>query len=321
MLKTAESVSPKHPDKVCDRIADAILDECLRQDKDTRSAIEVLGGHGSVVVIGELQTKGYVNIRSVVHSVLGDDSYGVLTNIARQSPEIAQGVDIGGAGDQGVMIGYACNENEEFIPQEYYLARKLNRFLYKQNPQDGKTQITINKYGEIEALVASWANTKRSDLHSLVLDWLNKNSLKEPATLYLNPAGDWSISGFDADTGLSGRKIVIDNYGPRVPIGGGSFSGKDGTKVDRSGAYKARQTAVKLLKEHNAEEVFVRVGYAIGEKYPVELSAIIDGEYKSLIDLKEEFTPENIINTLKLQDSKFEKTAEYGHFGNGFTWG
>ncbi len=326
MIRTAESVSPKHPDKVCDRIADAILDECLKQDMDTRSAIEVLGGHGTVVVIGELTTKAYVNIREVVHKVVEDDKYGVMVNIARQSTEIAGGVDTGGAGDQGVMIGYACNDNEEMMPQEYYLARSLNKFLYNKHAEDGKTQVTLEDLptqagGKVTAIVASWANVKKPDLKELVLEWLTEMKLEEPKQLHINPAGDWSISGFEADTGLSGRKIVIDNYGPRVPIGGGSFSGKDGTKVDRSATYKARQKAVEILKQEGAKEVYVYLAYAIGYNYPVQATAIVDGKPLDLMDRKEELQPLEIIKDLKLRSPGFTKTAEYGHFGQNYIWG
>ena len=320
MIRTAESVSPKHPDKVCDRIADAILDKCLEQDPNTRSAIEVLGGHGVVVVIGELTTNAYVDVREVVHRVVEDNNYGVMLNIAQQSGEIANGVDTGGAGDQGVMIGYACNDNDEFMPQEYYLARSLNKFLYSKHQEDGKTQITLDG-DKITAIVASWANVSSDALEALVLEWLATTPYERPKSIHLNPAGDWNISGFEADTGLSGRKIVIDNYGPRVLIGGGSFSGKDGTKVDRSAAYKARQKAIEILKKENANEVFVRLAYAIGYNYPVQATAVIDGEEVDLMIDKDEFQPSQIIKDLELTQPKFSKTAEYGHFGNGFVWG
>lgn len=324
MIRTAESVSPKHPDNVCDRIADAILDECLRQDPNSRSAVEVLGGHGTVVVTGELTTKAYVDVRKIVHRIVEDDKYGVVVNIERQSPEIASGVDTGGAGDQGIMVGYACNENDELMPQEYYLARSLNKFLYSKNPQDGKTQVTLDG-DKITAIVASWANTPHNELEELVREWLSSSKLEAASSepqLHINPAGDWHISGFESDTGLTGRKIAVDNYGPRVPIGGGSFSGKDATKVDRSGAYKARQKAVEILKQNpEAKEVYVYLAYAIGYNYPVQATAIIDGVEKDLMTDKEEFQPQQIIKDLKLTEPQFEKTAEYGHFGNGFIWG
>ncbi len=325
MIRTAESVSPKHPDNICDRIADAILDDCLKQDKNSRSAVEVLGGHGTIVVTGELSTHAYVDIREIAHRIVEDDTYGVSVNIERQSSEIASGVDTGGAGDQGIMIGYACNENDELMPQEYYLARNLNKFLYNKNPQDGKTQITLDG-DKITTLVASWANTVQKDLEQLVREWLSSlphaNSQSSTIKLHINPAGDWKISGFESDAGLTGRKIVVDNYGPRVQIGGGSFSGKDATKVDRSGAYKARQKAVEILKQNpKSKEVYVYLAYAIGYKYPVQATSIIDGVENDLMNNKEEFQPQQIIQDLKLTEPQFERTAEAGHFGNGFTWG
>ena len=243
MLRTAEFVSPGHPDKMCDRIADSILDACLKQDPDTRAAIEVMGGHNIVTVTGEITTTAYVNAQETVRKIVGNNS-GVQVNIVRQSPFIAQGVDTGGAGDQGIMIGYACSENEEMIPQEAYLARSLNRFLYKIYNTDGKTQITL-KNNDIIAIVASFQLSKTEKLTKEVIQWAKELKLDIKNTkLHINPAGEWQVGGFDADTGVTGRKLIVDNYGPRIPIGGGSFSGKDSTKVDRSAAYMARRIAV-----------------------------------------------------------------------------
>lgn len=320
IIRTAESVSPKHPDKTCDRIADAILDAYLAQDPHARSAVEILGGHGLVTITGEVTTSAQVDIPAIVKKIAGDVE--VRVQLSMQSPEIARGVNIGGAGDQGVMIGYASNENPELVPHEYYLARSLNQFLYNKHPQDGKTQITL--HGDtVTNIVASWANVPHDELTNLVRQWIHESkilNLESEPRFHINPAGDWSVSGFDADSGLSGRKIVIDNYGPRVPVGGGSFSGKDATKVDRSAAYKARQIAVRLLKERTAHEVLVRVAYAIGEVYPIEVSAHIDGVYENLQTLREEFVPQHIIESLNLRTPQYEKTAEYGHMGRGFAW-
>lgn len=318
IIRTAESVSPKHPDKTCDRIADAILDAYLAQDPHARSAVEILGGHGLVTVTGEVTTSAQVDIPEIVKKIAGNVE--VRMQLAMQSPEIARGVNVGGAGDQGIMIGYACNENEAMLPHEYFLARSLNQFLYNKHPQDGKTQVTLQG-NTITNIVASWANVSSANIEALISEWAKTVPCNlESVHLHINPAGDWSVSGFDADSGLSGRKIVIDNYGPRVPIGGGSFSGKDATKVDRSAAYKARQVAVQLLKERGASEVLVRVAYAIGEVYPIEISAHINGVYENLPHLCSEFTPKNIIESLNLRTSQYEKTAEYGHMGRGFAW-
>lgn len=317
-MKTAEAVTPNHPDKLCDRISDAILDACLEQDPDSRVAIETMGGHGIITITGELTTKAYINAREIAQSIAGTQ-YGVQTNIVTQSPEISQGVDIGGAGDQGIMVGYACNENESMIPQELYLARSLCKFIYEEFPYDGKTQITIGDDGYINAIVASFQNVSTDILEEKVKSWVDTvNSPRAGLLFYINPAGDWNIGGFEADTGVTGRKLAVDNYGPQIPIGGGSFSGKDASKVDRSGAYMARKVAVDLLKEKKAHEVIVKLAYAIGIAEPVMANAIIDG-VKTYID-GERLTPQFIINTLKLKEPQFEQTAQWGHFGNGFTW-
>lgn len=329
--KTAECITPKHPDKICDRIADAILDECLKQDENSRVAIEVLGGHGIITITGELTTKAYFDARVIAQRIAGKQ-YGVQTNIVSQSPDIAKGVDTGGAGDQGIMIGYACNDNEAMIPQELYLARSLCKFIYKQYPYDGKTQITIEDTGEIGAIVASFQNVSKSDLIREVEAWLNSiNKSCITSKVFCNPAGDWSQGGFEADTGVTGRKLAVDNYGPQIPIGGGAFSGKDATKVDRSGAYMARKIAVDILKEENAKECIVKLAYAIGVAEPVMATAeIIKDEIafshhqsRRKIDIKKykyDLTPNGIIKLLDLKKPQYEKTAQWGHMGNGFTW-
>ena len=319
MLRTAESVSPSHPDKIADRISDAILDEALRQDPFSRVAVETMGGHGIITVTGEMTTKAFVDVREVVRRIVGD-KYGVQVNIVRQSPEISQGVDTGGAGDQGIMVGYACNETKELMPLEVILARRLCQYIYKECPYDGKTQVTLDD-NKLVSVVASFQNVSKDELDELVVTWLTDNNYhKDEPVRYINPAGDWSIGGFEADTGLTGRKIAVDSYGPRIPIGGGAFSGKDATKVDRSGAYAARQLAVQVLKEElYRKEVIVRIAYAIGKKEPLEISVIIDGmpvQYLNGLS----FEPLKIIERLDLRKPQFEKTAEWGHFGNDFTW-
>jgi S-adenosylmethionine synthetase len=239
MLKTSEAVTPAHPDKICDRISDTILDACLKQDKNSRVAIETMGGHNLITITGELTTKANVNIPEVVREIVGD-KYGIQTNIVKQSLEIAQGVDNGGAGDQGIMIGYACSDNDAFIPQESYLAKSLAKYIYKLYPNDGKVQVTLEG-SLIKILVISFCGVKKEELKHLLDLWLKENNLNIPEKVYLNPAGDWTQGGFSADTGLTGRKLACDNYGPQIPIGGGAFSGKDASKVDRSGAYMARK--------------------------------------------------------------------------------
>lgn len=319
MLKTAECVSPKHPDKVCDQISDAILDACLEQDPMSRVAIETMGGHNLITITGELTTNAYVDIPVIVRRIIGD-KYGIQTNIVKQSPEIANGVDTGGAGDQGIMVGYACRENEERIPQETYLARDLCKFIYRMFKEDGKTQITINENKEIVAVVASFCNASTSALKVIVDAWLNhKLEINNQPKIFINPAGDWNQGGFDADTGVTGRKLAVDNYGPQIPIGGGAFSGKDATKVDRSAAYMARKMAVHYLDHLGANEVIVKLAYSIGVADPVMISVEADGK---LIEIGDswDLTPKGIIDQLELRKPQFQTTAEWGHFGNGFAW-
>ena len=317
-MKTSESVTPSHPDKLCDRISDAILDACLEQDPMSRVAIETMGGHGIITITGELTTKAYVNVHDVVRCIVGH-RYGIQTNIVQQSPEIANGVDTGGAGDQGIMTGYACRDNEAMIPHEHYLARELAKFIYKKYPYDGKTQITIDENKVITKIVASFQNVSKEDLYKTVIEWLGDSDGLSDEDILCNPAGDWNIGGFEADTGLTGRKLMVDNYGPQIAIGGGCFSGKDATKVDRSGAYMARKIAVDMLKaDPEAKEVTVKIAYAIGVAEPVMLTANIDGKE---VDVKNAVaTPKGIIEFLDLRKPQFSKTAEWGHFGNGFTW-
>lgn len=325
VYRTAESVSPKHPDKLCDQISDAILDAYLQEDPYSRVAVDVAGGHGTIFVVGEVTSNtASVNIRAIVDRIVGlktdGTPYEIVERIVAQSPEIAQGVDIGGAGDQGIMVGYATNETPEHLPLEYALARNLNQFLYKQWPFDGKTQVTLLG-NRIVSIVASFQHASTEVLTEAVKEWArtqpytSKYFVKyqnDNPTLHINPAGDWEVGGFDADSGLTGRKLAVDNYGPRVPLGGGAFSGKDGTKVDRSGAYIARRIAVDYLKKHDAEEVYVYLAYAIGYPYPVEATVTIDGIQKKIKGY--DLTPEGIIKKLNLRTPGFEKLAQYGHF-------
>lgn len=310
--KTAESVSPKHPDKLCDQISDAILDAYLAQDEDARVAIDVAGGHGVVFVTGEVtSTARDIDIEPIVARIAGKVK--LVVNIAKQSPEIAQGVDTGGAGDQGIMVGYATNETDEYLPLEYVLARRLNKHLYKKWNSDGKTQVTL-KDGQIVSIVASFQYAKSDELLASVKEWLESEPLAkfEKIDFHINPAGDWNIGGFDADAGLTGRKLVIDNYGPRIPIGGGAFSGKDPSKVDRSAAYIARRIAVDYLKKKNAKEVYVYLAYAIGYAEPLEATVIIDGVPEQVEGY--DLTPGGIIKFLDLKKPQYEKLAQYGHF-------
>jgi S-adenosylmethionine synthetase len=313
--KTAESVSPKHPDKLCDQISDAILDAYLKLDPNARVAIETVGGHGEVFVVGEVTATHKVNIEPIIERLAG--KVNIKHKIVHQSPEIAHGVDSGGAGDQGIMVGYATSETEELLPLEVVLARSLNKYLYEKWPFDGKTQVTL-KDKKIVALVASFQHAKTSELETAIGEWLSDKPQASKVNIYANPSGDWNQGGFEADSGLTGRKLVIDNYGPQIPIGGGAFSGKDATKVDRSAAYMARRIAVDYLHKHKAREVFCYLAYAIGVAEPVEATVIVDGAAKTVEGY--DLTPKGIIEQLDLRQPQYEITAQYGHFGNGFAW-
>ncbi|MBC7459598.1 methionine adenosyltransferase domain-containing protein [Candidatus Saccharibacteria bacterium] len=320
IFKTAESVSPKHPDKICDQISDALLDAHLSGDPDARVAIDVAGGHGTVFVTGEVTSKAInIDVRAIVKRLAGDVK--VIEHIAAQSPEIAHGVDTGGAGDQGIMVGYATSETAELLPLEVVLARKLNQHLYELWPYDGKTQITT-KDGVIVSIVASFQHAAQYDLMAAVREWASSEPLAVTAvdvSLHINPAGDWNVGGFDADAGLTGRKLIVDNYGPRIPIGGGAFSGKDPSKVDRSAAYMARKVAIDYLKAHDAKEVYVYLAYAIGYDQPLEATVVIDGQEELIAGY--DLSPNGIIRTLDLKRPVYEATARYGHFGyEWFSW-
>lgn len=325
MAKTAECVTPMHPDKICDFIADSILDAYLEGDKESRCAIEVMGGHGLITINGEVTSEVTPDIEKIVGNLVGN-RFKIISNIVKQSLEIKQGVDTGGAGDQGIMMGYACNENEEMVPLEYYFARKICNYIYLKHPYDGKVQVTLSwdkgKAYQDATIVASFQKVSSNELEKMVNDWVSSNFLKFYRIFqhktYVNPAGDWNLGGFDADTGLSGRKIVMDSYGPEIPVGGGSFSGKDYTKVDRSGAYMARKIAVDLLKKHNAKEVYTKLAYVIGVSEPVMAVSIVDGVEQEITGY--DLSPKGIREYLKLDEVEFKKTCNWGHFGRGFSW-
>ena len=318
-LRTAESVSPKHPDKLCDQISDAILDAYLAQDPEARVAVEAVGGHGKVFVVGEVTSSATVEVEPMVRRLAGEQE--IEVRLVQQSPEIARGVDTGGAGDQGIMIGYACSETPELLPLETVLARRLNRRLFDKWPYDGKTQVTT-KDNEIVSVVASFQNAPATEIKKVITAWLADEPLARAAKqveYHINPTGDWAIGGIDADTGLTGRKLIVDNYGPRIPIGGGAFSGKDPSKVDRSAAYAARKIAVDYVRARGASEVLVRLAYAIGHDQPLEASVTIDGVQEVVEGY--DLSPKGISELLNLKQPQYEATARYGHFGHEeFAW-
>ena len=316
MLRTAESVSPKHPDKICDQISDAILDAALTQDLAARTAIEVVGGHGLLTITGEISTSAQLDYEAIARKYIDGDME-IRLQITEQSPEIASGVDRGGAGDQGIMIGYATDETEDLIPLEAELARSLNRYIFAEFPYDGKTQITL-KGRQIITIVASFQHATANQLQKLIKEWCKMHSLSPPPVVHANPAGNWAIGGFESDAGLTGRKLAVDNYGPRIRIGGGCFSGKDPSKVDRSAAYMARRIAIDYLRARKAKEVYCELAYAIGVAEPIQASVFIDGRETQVKDY--DLTPGGISNHLNLKHPQYTQTAQWGHFGNNFQW-
>jgi S-adenosylmethionine synthetase len=288
-----------------------------------------MGGHGHVFIVGELTMRSAPTdeemekiLSKIVHRITEDKNISLDWVIVKQSLEIANGVDTGGAGDQGIMKGYAVRETETLMPLEYELARALCEHIYGTFPYDGKTQITIDDNGNICRVVASFQNAPQKELGTVVAEWLTLHKDIQAADLqkHLNPAGDWSMGGFEADTGVTGRKLMVDNYGPRYAIGGGAFSGKDATKVDRSGAYMARKIAVDILRERaDAHEVMVEIAYAIGRAQPVAVRATVDNK-KEDISGRYDLSPAEMAKTLRLDTCSYAETAKWGHFGRGFAW-
>jgi S-adenosylmethionine synthetase len=370
-LFTSESVTEGHPDKIADQISDAILDACLAQDPMSRVACETLTCTGLVVVAGEITTKAYVDFQTVVRETVRGigyddalkgfdcDTCGVISTINRQSPDIAQGVDTGGAGDQGMMFGYATNETPELMPTPISLAHKLAQKLTEVRKSgkmgylrpDGKSQVTVeydsnHKPIRVDAVVISTQHAEFADRDpnsTLTNDKLRAEILEHviqaviPAELldadtkyHINPTGRFVIGGPMGDSGLTGRKIIVDTYGGMGRHGGGAFSGKDSTKVDRSAAYMARYIAKNIVAAGLADRAEVQLAYAIGVAEPVSVlvdtfgtGTIDQFEITALVRKNFKLTPKDIIETLDLRKPRFQQTAAYGHFGrsgDAFTW-
>lgn len=337
---TVESVTAGHPDKVCDQISDAILDACLKEDPMSRVAVETFGGHGTLMIGGEVTTRAkvdYADVAREIYKKIGyDHDLDIVVKIVEQSPDIAQGVDTGGAGDQGIMYGYATDETPEFMPETvvkvHALAEKLEK-LRQNNPEfswlrpDGKTQITIEN-GKIKNVLVSCQHdeaVEKDKIKKLLTEKLITPIIGDLSgiDILVNPTGKFVQGGFEADTGLTGRKIMVDTYCGLVPHGGGAFSGKDSTKVDRSAAYMARFAAKNIVAKSLAKECLISVSYAIGKEDPLMVSAINEkGEdISKIVREKFDFRPRAIIERLNLRSPIFQKTAAYGHFGrNGFSW-
>jgi S-adenosylmethionine synthetase len=336
---TTESVTNGHPDKVCDQISDAILDACLKEDPRSRVAVEAFGSHGTLMIGGEITTNASVDYASIAKHVYEDIGYTepleILSRVVVQSGDIAQGVDTGGAGDQGIMYGFATEETPEFLPLGVVLSHKLARKLEELRTSntlpflrpDGKTQVTISE-GKVITALTSTQHTEEASLEEIragLTEHLFASVLPtlEGVELLVNPTGRFVQGGFEADAGLTGRKIMVDTYGGLIPHGGGAFSGKDSTKVDRSAAYMARFVAKNLVANGYGKKVLVSVAYAIGRVEPVMVEAF-DEEGKDLSDIVTknfDFRPRAIEERLQLRTPQFRDTASYGHFGvSGRTW-
>lgn len=338
-IYTVESVTEGHPDKICDQVSDAILDECLRQDFKSRVAIETFGSHRLFVIGGEVTTNAKfdaVKIASKVYREIGyKDKLKFVTNIVKQSPDIALGVDTGGAGDQGIMYGFATNETPEYLPSGVAIVHKLTKGLadLRKSGQvawlkpDGKAQVTILGK-KIKTILISTQHKKGVPLEEIRKTLIQKLIKKvvgetDDMEILINPTGRFEIGGFMGDTGLTGRKIMVDTYGGLIPHGGGCFSGKDPTKVDRSGAYMCRFAAKNLVAAGYGKSVQVAVAYAIGKAEPLMLSAINeDGKNLSqILKKKFDFKPRAIIERLDLLRPIYQNSAAYGHFGRDiFPW-
>ncbi len=364
---TSESVTEGHPDKICDQISDAVLDELIRQDPNSRVACETFVSTGLVIVGGEVTTKGFVDLPKIVRPLFRKIGYrhkfgfcpetcAIINGIGSQSPDIAQGVDTGGAGDQGIMIGYACNETPELMPLPIALAHRLTQKLAEMRKKeilsylgpDGKSQVTVeyedDKPRRVDSVILATQHTEeildetgnkitneaREELIDKVIkpvigDWIDTRT-----RYFVNETGKFIIGGPQSDTGMTGRKIIVDTYGGIVPHGGGAFSGKDPTKVDRSATYMARYLSKNIVASGVAERCRIDFSYVIGVPLPtsVEINTFGTGKVedkklaqaiKKLFDL----TPKGIINKLNLLRPIYLRTASYGHFGRedpDFTW-
>ena len=351
---TSESVTEGHPDKLCDLISDSILDEYLIKDRNSRVAVETFASKNTIFVAGQVTSTAEIDIESIVRNKIkeigyDDDNIGidyrtchVNINITKQSPDIAMGVDIGGAGDQGIIFGYASNETENYMPYAINLAHKLsakltevrkNKVLPYLEP-DGKTQVTVEYENDIpkriETILISTQHNSEINMETLKKDIIehviskvvDKNMLDNNTKIYINPTGRFVIGGPLGDTGLTGRKIIVDTYGGYARHGGGAFSGKDASKVDRSAAYMLRHIAKNLVANKYADKCEIQISYAIGMKEPLSINVNTfgtgkktDNELEKIIKQNFDLTPDGIIKYLDLKNVKYTDTTNYGHFG------
>ena len=359
-LFTSESVTEGHPDKLCDLISDTILDECLKQDKFSRVAVETFASNDRITIAGQLTTNAKINAEEIARNVLRNIGYKgkgididvekciIDVNLTKQSSDIAQGVDVGGAGDQGIMFGYATDETEEYMPFAINLAHKLSRRLTEVRKKeilpylgpDGKTQVTVEYEDDvpkrIETILVSNQHDENIPLEKVRQDIIEevikkvvpKEYLDENTKYYVNPTGRFVIGGPLGDTGLTGRKIIVDTYGGYARHGGGAFSGKDATKVDRSAAYMLRHIAKNIVANGYAKKCEIQISYGIGIAEPISVyvntfgtNTIDEEEIINKIKDKFDLTPDGIIKYLDLRKPIFTKTTNYGHFGkNDLPW-
>ena len=351
---TSESVTEGHPDKLCDLISDSILDECLKQDENSRVAVETFAAGNTITIAGQITSKAEFNVEEVVRKVIKEIGYDnaevdmdyrtckIDINITKQSPDIAMGVDIGGAGDQGIMFGYASDETENYMPYAINMAHKLSKRLAEVRKDgiipylrpDGKVQVTIeyedDKPKRIETILISTEhnadisqeNLKKDVIENIINAVVPTDMMDENTKIYVNPTGRFVIGGPLGDTGLTGRKIIVDTYGGYARHGGGAFSGKDASKVDRSAAYMLRYIAKNIVANGYAKKCEIQVSYAIGMKDPLSIYINTFGTGKrpeeELVEMVKshfDLTPKGMIDYLGLQEPIFTKTTNYGHFG------
>ena len=351
---TSESVTEGHPDKLCDYISDTILDETLKQDKYSRVAVETFASLNKITIAGQITSNAKLDIEKIVRERIKEIGYDradldidyrtceIDINITKQSSDIAQGVDIGGAGDQGIMFGYATDETEEYMPFAISMAHKLAKRLTDVRKQkiipylrpDGKTQVTVeyenDKVKRIDTILISTQHEESADINTLKTDIMDKvikevipeEYLDNHTKYYINPTGRFVIGGPLGDTGLTGRKIIVDTYGGYARHGGGAFSGKDATKVDRSGAYMMRHIAKNIVANGFAKKCELQVAYAIGMEEPMSIfvdtfgtNTIPEEQIEAIIKNKFDLTPKGIIEYLGLREPIYAKTTNYGHFG------
>ena len=357
---TSESVTEGHPDKLCDTISDCILDEYLKQDKSARVAVETFASGNKITIAGQVTAKGEVDIEKLVREKIKEIGYDnenidmdyrtckIDINITKQSPDIALGVDVGGAGDQGIMFGFACDETPEYMPYAISMAHKLSKRLteVRRNKEinylrpDGKTQVTVEYENDrpkrIETILVSTQHNEEISQEKLKKDVIEKvikpvipeNMIDNYTKIYINPTGKFVIGGPLGDTGLTGRKIIVDTYGGYARHGGGAFSGKDASKVDRSAAYMLRHIAKNIVANGYAKKCEIQISYAIGMKEPLSIHVNTFGtgtisEEDLITKIKEKFdlTPDGIINYLELDKPIYSLTTNYGHFGKeNLTW-